>query len=84
MFKQNKIRKFTVITLSFLLMLGIMPMTALANENIAVATWEIVAFSPLAEEIRTQAVPIGGSMEDIDLPNTLFATLRLSTVNYHT
>jgi len=51
MFNQNKFRKLTAITLSFLLTLGIVQM----------ATGEIVAFS----QISTQAVHVGGSVEDI-------------------
>ena len=40
---------------------------------------EIISFAPLDEEIEKQAVIVGGSIDEVYLPDTLTATVQIAT-----
>ncbi len=56
-----------------------LPVMALATS--AGEGGEIIAFDPLPEETADQAVPLGTSLEDLDLPGTLDAIVRVVKVS---
>lgn len=65
--------------LSAAMILGMLPSSIVAAENqSAVTSGEIVTFEPLLEATAAQTVALGTPLEDLDLPNTLKATIRLA------
>lgn len=72
-------RRILAMALSVVMVLGMVPITAAAEELPAGTSGEITAFEKLANATATQTVALGTPFEDLDLPETLNATVRLKT-----
>lgn len=72
-------RRLTALALSMLMVFGMTPVSVAAQttESNGV-TDEIIAFEALSEEITTQQVALGTSLEDLNLPQSLNATVRVA------
>jgi hypothetical protein len=66
--------------LSVIMVMGMSPVSALAETGAFPigASGEVTAFEALESDIAVQNVPIGTSQADLELPNTLTATVRLA------
>ncbi|MEA4971434.1 MAG: MBG domain-containing protein [Candidatus Pelethousia sp.] len=74
-------QKLLAMTLSFAMLLGLLPMTAFAQSGIPTMdiSGEIIAFEPLTEPMANQTVPLNTSLDELNLPETLTATVRVAT-----
>lgn len=74
-------QRLLAIALSFVVLLGVLPMTAFAESDMPDmgVGGEIIAFESLTEETANQTVPLGTSLDKLNLPETLTATLRVAT-----
>jgi len=66
-------------TLSIVMVLGMTPITAMAETMPIGTSGEIIAFEELSEETGNREVPLGTSLKDLDLLDTLNATVRVAT-----
>ncbi|MGI1660062.1 MAG: GLUG motif-containing protein [Desulfitobacterium sp.] len=73
-------KKITAMLLSVIMVLGMMPVSVVAEAgSLPIGTsGEITAFEALGLDIAAQSVPLGTSKADLELPNTLTATIRLA------
>lgn len=74
-------RRLLAMALSIVMVLGILPVPAAAQELPGGTNGEIIAFETLPEETATQTVPLGTSLESLDLPETLAAVARVATAS---
>ena len=79
--KNNNGKRLLALGLAMLLGLGTLPQTVLAvNESPLISTGgKITAFEPLADSVANQTVPLGTALEDLNLPDTLTATVEAET-----
>ena len=73
-------QRLLAIALSFVMLLGFLPMTAFAESDVPDmgVSGEIIAFELLTEEAANQTVPLGTSLDKLNLPETLTAALRVA------
>ena len=76
MSKYKLSHRLLALTLSIVMMISMMPATAMAQADTDLKG-EIIAFEELSEEITDQEVIIGALLEDLVLPKTLNVTVRL-------
>lgn len=74
-------RRLLAMALSIVMVLGILPVPAAAQELSGGTNGEIIAFETLPEETATQTVPLGTSLESLDLPGTLTAVAHVATAS---
>jgi len=79
-----RFKKMMALFLSFIMVLGLVPITALADDGpintSGNANWnEIVAFTPLDADVLSQTVLLGTELSDLILPPTLTAIVRTTT-----
>ncbi|WP_066083700.1 GLUG motif-containing protein [Anaerotignum neopropionicum] len=72
-------RRLLAMALSVVMVLGMLPITAAAEDLPAGTSGEITAFEKLVDGTVIQTVALGTPFEDLDLPETLTATVRLET-----
>ncbi|KAF5065727.1 hypothetical protein DSECCO2_270850 [anaerobic digester metagenome] len=72
-------RRLLAMALSVVMVLGMLPITAAAEDLLAGTSGEITAFEKLVDGTVIQTVALGTPFEDLDLPETLTATVRLDT-----
>ncbi len=78
--KQHKpTQRVLAMALSIVMVLGMTPITAFAETPPIGTSGEIIAFEALSEETTNREVPLGTSLKDLDLPDTLNATVRFAT-----
>lgn len=70
-------RKILSLALTVLLVLGTLPQMVLAAGEVSPigASGEITAFEPLEDSVKKQTVPTSTSLEELNLPDTLSATV---------
>ena len=80
MSKRKPIQRLTAMVLSVIMVMGMSPVSALAETGAFPigASGEVTAFEALESDIAVQNVPMGTSQADLELPNTLRATVRLA------
>ena len=71
-------RRILAMALSIVVMLGILPVSAAAEEPPVGASGEIISFEALPEKTANQTVPLGTSFEELDLPITLTAAVHIA------
>ncbi|NLL76078.1 MAG: hypothetical protein GX235_02375 [Clostridiales bacterium] len=71
-------RRLLTMALSVVLMLGILPVSAVAENLPAGSEGEIISFEPLPEETAVQTVAPGTPPEELNMPEALTATVRLA------
>ncbi|SBW07687.1 Peptidoglycan-binding lysin domain protein (modular protein) [uncultured Eubacteriales bacterium] len=76
MHKEKPMRRITALLLAAVMTLGTTPMTAVAADDSIITSGEIIAFEVLPEETASQNKALGTPIEDLDLPETLTATVR--------
>lgn len=79
---KNKVKqKIIAMILSAIMVVGMMPVLALAEtgEPTMSASGKIIAFEELSADIANQSAPLGTSVADLSLPDTLAATVSLTT-----
>ena len=78
--RNNPFRKTLAMILSVAMVLGMVPITAFAEDgSLPVgASGEIIAFEPLGDNVANRMVPLGTSLEDLELPGTLTATVEIT------
>ncbi|MFT4105186.1 MAG: S-layer homology domain-containing protein [Lacrimispora sp.] len=76
--KHKTIRRFLAMALSVVMAVGMLPVSAAAEVLTIGAGGEIIAFEKLAEGTARQTVSPGTTMAELDLPETLTATVRFS------
>lgn len=76
-------QRVLAMTLSIVLVMGVTPFNVLAAPYPAKNGGEIISFQPLKEDIIKQIVPLGTSVEELNLPNTLWATIRSWGSSYY-
>ncbi len=72
-------QRILAMAMSIVMMLGMTPITAFAETPPIGTSGEIIAFEALSEETANREVPLGTSPEDLKLPDTLNATVRVAT-----
>ena len=72
-------QRILAMALSVVMVLGMTPISAAAEILPIGASGEIIAFEALSEETINREVVLGTSLEDLDLPETLMATMRVAT-----
>ena len=79
---KRPIQKISAMMLSVIMVVGMMPVSALAETStFPIGTsGEIIAFDALGLDIAFQKVPLGTGKEDLELPDTLTATLRIAAL----
>lgn len=77
---RNVYHKITAMMLSAIMVVGMMPESALADTGALSdgVSGEIIAFEPLESDIAEQSVPVGTSKAHLELPDTLAATILLA------
>ncbi len=70
-------KKILSLALAMLLALGTLPQTVFAVGESEGGT--ITAFEPLEDSVKNQAVPLGTSLENLNLPASLTATVEVET-----
>jgi len=80
MSKRKPIQRLMAMVLSVIMVMGMSPVSALAETGAFPigASGEVTAFEALESDIAVQNVPMGTSQADLELPNTLRATVRLA------
>ena len=68
-------------TLSIVMVLGTTPWNVLGYPLSTEKGGEIISFQPLEKDLKKQTVPLGTSMEELNLPDTLWATMLAPTDN---
>jgi len=74
----KRIRRWLAAALSIGIVVGTVPTAAIANGQPAGTAGEIIAFDEVADTAANQTVPLGTPIEDLDLPDSLVATVRLA------
>lgn len=76
------IQRLTAMMLSVIMVVGMMPVLVAAKAGgLSIgASGEITVFEALRGELASQSVPLGTSKTDLELPDTLTATLRLTVL----
>ena len=72
-------QRLLAMALSVVIVLGMMPISAAAETPPIGTSGEIIAFEALSEETANREVSLGTSLEDLNLPDTLNATVRVAT-----
>lgn len=72
-------QRILAMALSVVMALGMLPITAAAEALPVGISGEITAFEKLADAATIQTVALGTPFEDLDLPETLKATVRFET-----
>lgn len=72
-------RRILAMALSIIVTLGILPVSAAAEEPPIGTSSEIISFETLPEKTANQTVPLGTSLEELDLPEALTATMCVAT-----
>ncbi len=70
-------KRLLALGLAMLLALGTLPQTVFAVGESEGGT--IIAFEPLEDSVKNQAVPLGTSLENLNLPASLMATVEVET-----
>ncbi len=70
-------KRLLSLALAVLLVLGTLPQTVFAVGESEDGT--IIAFEPLEDSVKNQAVPLGSSLENLNLPASLMATVEVET-----
>ena len=80
MSRRKAFHKITAMLLSAIMVVGMTPVPASADTGMLSdgASGEIIAFEALKSEIAEQSLPLGTSEADLELPDTLTATVRLA------
>lgn len=80
MSRKKVFHKITAMLLSAVMVVGMTPVPASADTGMLSdgASGEIIAFEALKSEIAEQSVPLGTSEADLELPDSLTATIRLA------
>ncbi|WP_250228793.1 S-layer homology domain-containing protein [Anaeropeptidivorans aminofermentans] len=81
MSKRKPIQRLTAVALSVIMVVGMMPVSAAAAGMPIGASGEITAFEALGSDITVRSVPLGTSKADLELPDTLTATIRLAVLD---
>ena len=81
MSKRKPIQKLTAMALSVIMVVGMMPVSAAAAGMPIGASGEITTFEALGSDITVRSVPLGTSKADLELPDTLTATIRLAVLD---
>ncbi|MEA4925965.1 MAG: S-layer homology domain-containing protein [Syntrophomonadaceae bacterium] len=68
-------RRILAMAMSIIITLGILPVAAAAEEPPIEASGEIISFAALPEKTANQTVPLGTSLEELNLPVTVTATV---------
>ncbi len=76
MSKSKLYRRIMAMVLSVAMVVGLMPLSA-AAETLA-GGGEIISFEVLPEDTSNQLVALGTDLDDLDLPDTLSATIRVA------
>ncbi len=76
MSKRKPIQKLTAMVLSVILVVGIIPVSAAAAGNPIGASGEVTTFEALGSDVTVHGVSLGTSKADLELPDTLTATVR--------
>ena len=73
--------RLLAIALSFAMLFSLLPMTAFAESGASAigVSGEIIAFEPLTEAVAKQVVPLGTTLNKLNLPESLIATVRVAT-----
>ena len=82
--RKNRIRqRLTAMMLSVIMVVGMMPVSALAETStFPIGTSdEIIAFEALGADISMRSVPLATNQSDLKLPNILTATIRLAVLD---
>lgn len=80
--KKNKTsQRVMAMTLSIVMVLGTTPWNVLGYPLSTEKGGEIISFQPLEKDLKKQTVPLGTSMEELNLPDTLWATMLAPTDN---
>ena len=80
MSKRKPIQKLTAMALSVIMVVGMMPVSAAAAGMPIGASGEVTDFEALGADIAAQSVPLGTSQAELELPDTLTATVRLAAL----
>lgn len=79
--KHKTKQKLMAMMLSVIMVVGMTPISALAETGIPIGTsGEITIFEALGSDIAMRSVPLGTSEADLELPDTLAATVRLTAL----
>ena len=80
MSRKKVFHKITAMLLSAVMVVGMTPVPASADTGMLSdgVSGEIIAFEALKSEIAEQSVPLGTSEADLELPDSLTATIRLA------
>jgi hypothetical protein len=80
MSRRKAFHKITAMLLSAIMVVGMTPVPASADTGMLSdgSSGEIIAFEALKSEIAEQSVPLGTSEADLELPDSLTATIRLA------
>ncbi len=78
--RRKAFHKITAMLLSAVMVVGMTPVPASADTGMLSdgSSGEIIAFEALKSEIAEQSVPLGTSEADLELPDSLTATIRLA------
>lgn len=71
-------RRILAMVLSIIMVLGLIPVLAMAQTLPIGVSGEIISFTTLPEATVTQTVSLGTSFHDLDLPETLTATVHFA------
>ncbi|MEL7564512.1 MAG: cadherin-like beta sandwich domain-containing protein, partial [Dehalobacterium sp.] len=76
-------QRLLAIALSVAMLLGLLPVSAFAESSALsmVTSGEIIAFEPLPEATANQIVPLGTSIDKLNLPETVTATVYLAAAS---
>ena len=77
--RKNYFCRFVSLFLTLTLVLGAVPVSLAASNPLSDAYMEILSFEPLDDSIRYQSVPLGTSLEELNLPTYLWATIHATT-----
>ncbi|QFJ55172.1 MBG domain-containing protein [Pseudobutyrivibrio xylanivorans] len=74
--ERKYVHRVGAVLMSLLMVVSSMNFTLIANATDADQT-RIIGFNPLDEEVATQTLPVGASLEDVQFPDTLKATVEI-------
>lgn len=74
-------QRLIAMIVSVFMVLGMLPVSVFAETYLERMGGEIVAFEALPEETASQEVALGTSLDDLDLPSSLMATVRLTAAD---
>ena len=70
-----------ILALSIVVALGMTPVTAIGETPPIGASGEVISFEALPEQTAKQTMTLGDALGDLDLPDTLTATVRMTTAS---